>query len=204
MLLLNGQKLVNQNDIILIFTYIAPENFLVIQLCLFYQSTQMFICFCQVIFMPEDYMDFIVEDDTEYVFGEHTAYPADTFSMPRNNKDCDFSNAYSVSVVKLRSAFNVHILNGCLFDDQDGNYICSANNSSSVVDYMIASTTLFPTFINFGITDFDISDHMPLNCTLKMDEKSHLLNNDTLNPTRRGETYAWETISGISNATIYS
>ena len=110
----------------------------------------------------KDYTEFIAKDDTDYVFGEHTAYPADIFSMPRNNKDCDFSNAYGVSLVEMCSTFKVHILNGCLFDDQDGNYTCFANNGSSVVDYMIASTTLFPKLINFGITNFDISDHVPL------------------------------------------
>ena len=92
----------------------------------------------------KDYMDSIVDDDAYYIFGKHTAYPADDFAIPRKRKDADFSNPYGLSLIVLCCTFNVHILNDRLFGDKEGHFTCFANNDTSVVDYMIPSTTLFP------------------------------------------------------------
>ena len=75
------------------------------------------------------------------------------------------------------SMFNIHILNGRLFNDLDGNYTCFANNGTSVVDYMIASTTLFSKFTNFGVDNFDTSDHMPIYCTLTLNVEQYTFDN---------------------------
>lgn len=134
-------------------------------------------------------MDYIVEDDPYYTFGEHTAYPADEFTMPRNNKDSDFSNTYGLSLMELCCTFNVHLLNGRLFNNKDGNFTCFANNGTSVVDYMIASTALFPKFSNVGVTSFDISDHLPIYCSLTLGIRP---SNEPLNEIQTTETHAWE------------
>ena len=120
----------------------------------------------------KDYKDLIVEDDIDPIFGENIAYPVDEFSLPRKSKDSDFSNAYSVSLVKLCCTFYIHILNGRLFEDYSGNYTYFVNNGTSVADYVIASTSLFPKVINFGLVSFDLSDHLLLFCTLKLETKT--------------------------------
>ena len=82
----------------------------------------------------KDFMDFIVEDDADYIFGEQTTYPADEFSIPRRNKDSDFSNIYyGVSLMELCCTFNV--LNSRLFDNLVGVFTCFANKSTFEVDY---------------------------------------------------------------------
>ena len=52
-----------------------------------------------------------------------------------------------------------------MFNDFDCNFTCFANDDCSVVDYMIASSNLFPLICNFGIADFDVSDHLPIYCS---------------------------------------
>lgn len=203
-LLLDGQNCVNQNDIIIIFTYIAPEKssfyvdpttngieLLADKILLIlseYPNADLLIA-GDLNARTKDFIDYIVEDDAVYIFGEHTAYPADEFSIHRNNKDSDFSNTYGVSLMELCCTFNVHLLNGRLFNDQDGNFTCFANNGTSVVDYMIASTALFPKFSNFGVASFDISDHLPIYCSLTLGIRP---NTETLNETQRTEIHAWE------------
>ena len=205
-LLLNGKKFENQNDIILIFTYISPEG------SSFYTNPNdngIELLANKLVMISSEYQDadfllagdfnartktladYIVDDDTDFVFGEHTAYPADTFSIPRNNLDSDVSNAYGLSLIEMCSMFNIHILNGRLFNDLDGNYTCFANNGTSVVDYIIASTTLFSKFTNFGVDNFDISDHMPIYCTLTLNVEQHTFDN-THRQTQGNESYAYE------------
>ena len=57
---------------------------------------------------------------------------------------------------------------------------------------MIASTSLFPKFINFGIGNFDLSDHLPLFCTLKLEKKLVTVPDEILNQTQDYETCGWE------------
>ena len=137
----------------------------------------------------KDYTDFIVDDDADYIFGEHTAYPADNFALPKKSKDADFSNPYGLSLIELCCTFNVHILNGRRFGDKEGHFTCFANNGTSVVDYMIASTTLFPKITHFKVDDFDISDHLPIFCKLTLYESQR---NETVNDTQDNEIIAWE------------
>ena len=151
-------KFVNQNDIIIVFTYVAPEK----STCYAYTSINGIELLADKILSimaeypiaelllagdfnarTKDYTDFIVDDDADYIFGEHTAYPADRFAIPKKSKDADFSNPYGLSLIELCCTFNIHILNGRRFDDKEGHFTCFANNGTSVVDYMIASTTLF-------------------------------------------------------------
>ena len=64
--------------------------------------------------------------------------------------------------------YNIHVLNGRLFDDTNGEITCVANNGSSVVDYMLASTSLFDSFSEFRVGSDDFSDHFPLYCTISL------------------------------------
>ena len=85
--------------------------------------------------------------DLQYIFGE-TDYERDYYDIPRNNKDRDvyLINQFGQSLIDLCCIFNIHIINGRLYDDTDGNYTCTANNGASVVDYNIASSDLFPLY----------------------------------------------------------
>ena len=60
------------------------------------------------------------------------------------------------------------VLNGRAFDDMNGEITCVANNGRSVVDYILASTSLFDSFSHFEVGSEDFSDHFPLHCTLKL------------------------------------
>ena len=113
-----------------------------------------------------DFKDFIPRDDLQYVFGD-TDYERDDFDIPRRNKDIETFNQFGQSLVNLCCTFNVHIINGRLYDDTDGNYTCTANDGTSVVDYNIASSDLFPRVSYFNVENRDESVHFPLHCQLK-------------------------------------
>ena len=68
----------------------------------------------------------------------------------------------------LCCGFNIHVLNGRAFDDMNGEITCVANNGRSVVDYILASTSLFDSFSHFEVGLEDFSDHFPLHCTPKL------------------------------------
>ena len=57
-------------------------------------------------------------------------------------------------------------MNGRLFNDTAGEITCVANNGSSVVDYMLASTSLFEYITHFQVGNEDYSDHFPISCKL--------------------------------------
>lgn len=67
----------------------------------------------------------------------------------------------------LCCTFNVHIINGRLYDDTDGNYTFTANDGTSVVDYNIASSDLFRHVSYFNVENRDESVHFPLHCQFK-------------------------------------
>ena len=112
--------------------------------------------------------DYIPSDDLDFVFGE-TDYPTDPFDMPRNSKD-DTYNRFGISLLDLCCSINIHVLNGRMFDDRNGEITCrsTSNNGSSVVDYMLASSSLFNSILHFCICCEDFSDHFPLHCTLEL------------------------------------
>ena len=46
-------------------------------------------------------------------------------------------NAFGLSLVELCCAFDIHIMNGILFDDTEGNFTCFANNGVYNSSYLI-------------------------------------------------------------------
>ena len=60
------------------------------------------------------------------------------------------------------------MLNGSIFDDVEGNITCIANDGMSIFDYIIASSNLFEKFSSFTVDNYDVSDHFPLKCSLKL------------------------------------
>ena len=68
---------------------------------------------------------------------------------------------------------DVHMLNGRLFDDKEGNITCVANEGRSLVDYIIASSNLCDKFSYFCVDNHDFSDHFPLICSLTLSNSFH-------------------------------
>ena len=107
-----------------------------------------------------DLQDCIPFDNLQFVFGE-TAYPTDQFDTIRNSKD-DTCNRFGTFLIDMWCSHNIHVLNGRLFEDSAGVITCVANNGRSVLDYMLASTTLLKSFTHFHIDNEDYSDHFRL------------------------------------------
>ena len=92
--------------------------------------------------------------------------------MKRQTKDMQY-NRFGLSLIELCCTYDIHVLNGRLFRDIEGNFTCTANDGTSIVDYMIASTHLFQYFTDFCVLDFDQSDHFPLLCCLHFELNVH-------------------------------
>ena len=86
--------------------------------------------------------------------------------MPRNSRDKGNLNSFGRTLIDLCCTYDIHIVNGRLFGDTDGQFTCLANEGYCVVDYHIVSTELFPFFTYFTVEDFDRSDHFPFSATL--------------------------------------
>ena len=67
----------------------------------------------------ELFLDDIPNDNLRFIFGVVT-YVEDNFDMIRRNKDKKH-NPFGKSLIDLCCAFDIHIMNGQLFDDKDGN-----------------------------------------------------------------------------------
>ncbi|MCG7876918.1 MAG: endonuclease/exonuclease/phosphatase family protein, partial [Candidatus Thiodiazotropha endolucinida] len=162
-LLLKADTFNRNEDLIMFFTYVAPENspiytdedngiFLlkekISEIVAEYPTAEIFIA-GDLNARIGNLQDYIPSDDLEVIFGD-TDYPSDPFDMQRHSKDETY-NRFGISLLELCCIFNVHVLNGRLFDDKNGEITCVANNGSSIVDYILAPTTLFDSFLNFQI-----------------------------------------------------
>ena len=170
------------NDIVMVFTYIAPErspiysfendngitllNEKIFDIKSLYPNAKIIIA-GDLNSRTKDFQDFIPDDDTEFIFGE-TDYQGDTFNLLRKSQDCHTYNRFGLSLIELCCEYDVHMLNGRLFDDVEGNITGIANDGMSIVDYIIASSNLFEKFSSFTVDNYDVSDHFPLKRSLKL------------------------------------
>ena len=111
-----------------------------------------------------DFQYFLPSDDLQFVFGE-TDYPSDTFDIRWKSKDENY-NRFGRSLIDLCCIYDIHVLNGRLFNDINGEITCTVNEGSSIVDYMVASSLLFESILHFQVGNEVFSDHFPLKCTL--------------------------------------
>ena len=116
-------------------------------------------------------MEYIPNDDFDLVFGD-TDYPNDTFNNDLTFKDINVYNRFGLSLINMRCENGIHMLNGRLYDDVDGNITYKSNEGKSLVDYIIASTSLFDKCTCFCICTQYFSDHFPVIRTLHL----HALN----------------------------
>lgn len=92
-------------------------------------------------------------------------FPNSTFCLPRVNTDNE-QNRFGLSLIELCCTKDSHLLNS-RFSDVNETHTCVANNGRSVVDYIVASSSLFDVILDFYIDDLDCSDHFPLVCNVK-------------------------------------
>ena len=150
-LILDGQFFSSLNDITLVFAYVSLEHSPVYEhnndngIEILSVKLEQIVTKCPEahLFLAGDFnsrikcfTDYVPGDDVNFIFGDNTAYPAHDFNMRRQTKKC----------IELYCTYGIHVLNGRLFRDTDGNFTCIANNGSSTVDYMIASTQFIPAF----------------------------------------------------------
>ncbi|MEW8546815.1 MAG: endonuclease/exonuclease/phosphatase family protein, partial [Candidatus Thiodiazotropha sp.] len=169
-----------KTDLIIIFTYIPPENSPVYvnesngivllsehidEILLQYPNAELLLA-GDLNSRIGDLQDYIPFDDLYFIFGD-TDYPTDSFDIGRKSKDETY-NRFGTSLIDLCCTYNIHTLNGRLFEDANGEITCVANNGRSVVDYMLASTSLFESFTYFRVGSEDFSDHFPLQCKLSL------------------------------------
>ena len=121
-----------KEDLILIFTYIAPEkspiyteedngiillNEKILEIVTDHPGAELFVA-GDLNARIGNSQDFIPHDDLEHIFGE-TEYPSDPFEMNRVSKD-DTQNRFGISLLDLCCMYNIHVLNGRLFEDVKG------------------------------------------------------------------------------------
>ena len=114
-LLIDGSKYICVNDIILIFSYVSSEYSPVYDgknpNCIELLSDMLWISDAEIFVAGDlnarvkDFLDFIPEATFDYIFGNDTVYPTDSFNLPRNSKDCDHYNKLRLSLIHMEFIF---------------------------------------------------------------------------------------------------
>ena len=111
-------------------------------------------------------IDYILDDNSQFVVDSSVGYVEDFFQVPRISKDKEI-NVFGRSLLDLCCTFGIHMLNGRLGSDTGvGDYTCITHNGTSTVDYVLVSSSLFYQVLDFTIDTRVESDHMPLTFTL--------------------------------------
>ena len=109
----------------------------------------------------KDCPDYIIDDSAEYI-PLPVDYEEDRFSMPRNSTGLHGEvNIHGKSLLNLCCTHNIHILNGSIVGNLPGHLTCFTANGCSIVDYTVASSSLFPLIHRFEIGDADDYTHLP-------------------------------------------
>ena len=125
--------------------------------------------------------DVIEEDNVDFIFHEQNdLYEEDTFDLKRQSKD-NIINNFGRSLIELCKSFGIHMLNGRVLNDNEGNFTCTANNGCSLVDYVIVSSNLFTNILYFDIGLRSESDHFPLLFKLSCIDKNVIDNEHGVN-----------------------
>ena len=75
--------------------------------------------------------DYITNDNVEFIFEYNDVYFSDDFAVVRNPRD-QSENAFGLALIKLCKSYCIHILNGRLHNDKDGNFTCVTYNGASM------------------------------------------------------------------------
>lgn len=114
----------------------------------------------------KDYLDYIPDDNLQFVFGD-ADINATHFDIPRATKDCNRYNSFGRSLINFCCSRDMRFLNG-RFQDVSGNFTCFAADGASIVDYFVVSENLFHLVSYFDVIEYDLSDHLPISCSFKL------------------------------------
>ena len=116
----------------------------------------------------KDSPDFIIDDAIDYL-PLPDMYPIDDFDTPRKSRDMHGDiNVHGTTLLDFCCTHNMHMLNGRVAGDMEGNLTCFTANGSSVVDYTIVSSQLFRYVNRFEIAPKDCYTHLPQTLCLKL------------------------------------
>ena len=109
----------------------------------------------------KDEFDYILDDCARFL-PLPDYYVCDNFSIPRKSRDLHGEvNAHGSSLLNLCCSYDIHMLNGRIHGDEEGHITCFTGNGCSVVDYTLASTSIFPLCRKFHISEYDEFTHLP-------------------------------------------
>jgi hypothetical protein len=113
--------------------------------------------------------DCIMQDDTCFIPGLEGGdeYVSDNFNIPRNSKDSTV-NTFGYDLIDMCHALSVHVLNGRVTGDEQGEFTHVSRQGASVIDYMAVSSDMFTNVKHFTVIDRQESDHFPIQCTLQV------------------------------------
>ena len=150
--------------------------------------------------------DYISDDSVNYIPLPNN-YEIDNF-RERLNRDNNV-NSYGKKLIDLCLSTDLKIVNGRKIGDLYGNFTCHAYNGSSLVDYVIVQSKLFPKIQYLKVhSTSHLSDHCPLSFSIILQEQIEDDINTGLDPLP--VNYLWETSSiekyqeAIQSATIRS
>ena len=124
----------------------------------------------------QDYID----DNVQHMFGMQW-YEPDNFDLPRCAKDTVVNN-FGRSLIELCTELDIHVLNGRAAQDCPGQYTNINESGCSTVDYFMVETPLYESVVNFEVSEFPVSNHMPVQCTFDLH-----VDNVTQSVTEQGE-----------------
>ena len=89
-------------------------------------------------------------------------YQEDCFQIERKSRDLHAEvNNHGKALLNLCCSHGIHILNGRVKGDLEGHLTCFTNNGASLVDYTLASTSIFKSIDYFEISKEDRFTHLP-------------------------------------------
>ena len=118
----------------------------------------------------QELLDYIPNESFDYVPLNNELYNIDTIgTYPRNNMDSG-TNSYGSKFLELCKTVPLRILNGRMFGDLFGKFICYRPQGSSCVDYCAMSPELFSNVRYFQVKPIlpMFSDHTPISLCLKV------------------------------------
>ena len=178
-----------KNDIFLVFSYCGPSNSQVLQRA----GMDVYDDLNNLLAQCADSGDIILTGDlnarvgqlADYIEGEcndhvpvpsSSLYSTDTVAVsPRNTMDGSI-NSYGHKLVELCQTVPLRILNGRKLGDLLGNFTCYTARGSSVVDYTLASPSLFNKIPSFCVGDYIpvLSDHAPIHFKIQVRAKASI------------------------------
>ena len=126
-----------------------------------------------------DAPDYIMNDDDEYlpIYDDYT-YDQTIHTRYSQDKVIDSRGKH---LLEICIGNKMRILNGRCLGDTLGSYTCHTYNGSSVVDYAVASESLYKNIIYFNVQKFDgcLSDHCLISLMLRINNPINQIYNET-------------------------